>query len=144
MPALNELFGKIFIVTNQQGIGKKLMTHDNLREVHAYMIEKITQAGGNIDKIYYCPFLESEKSIYRKPNTGMLIQAQNDFQSIDMQKAIMVGDSTSDLQLARNGGLLSVYINDNLDLLTKNHALYDFHFKSLEAFKNSLFPDRNK
>ena len=74
---LSEYFEKIIIVTNQQGIGKKLMTIDDLERLHKSMINEINLFGGRIDKIYYCPCLESENcGECRKPKSGMLIDAK--------------------------------------------------------------------
>ena len=62
-------FGKIFVVTNQKGIGKGWMTEDDLREIHQFMLGKIEAKGGRIDRIYFCSDLE-ESSPNRKPNPG--------------------------------------------------------------------------
>ena len=57
---LSEYFEKIIIVTNQQGIGKKLMTSDDLDNTYNSMVNEINLSGGRIDKIYYCPCLNSK------------------------------------------------------------------------------------
>src|SRR5438045_5290470 len=51
---LNEVFGLIVIVTNQKGVGKGLMTLDDLHSIHDYMMREIESHGGRIDKFYYC------------------------------------------------------------------------------------------
>ena len=48
----SQIFGKIVVVTNQQGIGKGLYTHEDLQNIHHKMIMEITNAGGRIDKVY--------------------------------------------------------------------------------------------
>jgi len=50
---LAKYFNKIIIVTNQQGIGKGIMTEDDLRDIHKYMLEEILKSGGRIDAIYH-------------------------------------------------------------------------------------------
>ena len=52
---LSQFFGKIIVATNQQGIGKKLMTHHNLKQIHRYILQLVKIKGGNIDAFYYAP-----------------------------------------------------------------------------------------
>jgi len=102
---LSEIFTTIVIVTNQQGIGKELMSHDDLHSVHSHMLRNINLAGGRIDNIYYCPQLAQEDPPCRKPNPGMALQAKGDFPHIDFRKSVMIGDSVSDI---RFGNLLKM------------------------------------
>lgn len=96
MPVLAKRFKRIFIVTNQQGVGKGLMTEADLEDVHRHMLADIEAAGGRIDRVYVCTALESEKSPNRKPEIGMALQAQRDFPEVDFHRSVMVGDSKSD------------------------------------------------
>lgn len=96
MPALAKRYKRIFIVTNQQGVGKGLMTQADLDEVHRHMIADIEAAGGRIDKVYVCTELESAHSPNRKPEIGMALQAKIDFPEVDFHRSVMVGDSKSD------------------------------------------------
>lgn len=108
----SKLFGRIFVVTNQQGIGKGIMTKEQLEQVHQYMQNEVILAGGNFDKIYYCPHLAEEKSSCRKPNTGMAEQARSEFSEVDFKKSIMIGDSISDMQMGKRAGMFTVFINN--------------------------------
>ena len=108
---LSEYFKKIIIVTNQQGIGKKIMTSDDLDRLHESMINEINLFGGRIDKIYYCPCLESENCACRKPNSGMLLEAKNDFPSIKFKNSILLGDSDTDIIAAENIGVKAVKVS---------------------------------
>lgn len=96
MPVLAKRFKRIFIVTNQQGVGKGLMAEADLEDVHRHMLADIEAAGGRIDRVYVCTALESEKSPNRKPEIGMALQAQRDFPEVDFHRSVMVGDSKSD------------------------------------------------
>jgi len=93
LATLSDLFSHIVIVTNQQGIGKGLMTHDDLHSVHSHMLRHIALMGGRIDNIYYSPYLEHENHYTRKPNPGMAMQAAQDYPMISFESAVMVGDS---------------------------------------------------
>ena len=129
---LSGIFGKIIVITNQQGIGKKLMGIDDLEKVHEFMLNTIKQHGGRIDKIYFAPQLESENSIYRKPNTGMTMQAKQDFPEINFSKSIMIGDKIIDMQLGKNIAAKTVYVGK--PLANANESLIDYQFSSLYEF----------
>ncbi|MEL6867333.1 MAG: HAD family hydrolase [Bacteroidota bacterium] len=107
---LNPLFPRILIVTNQQGIGKGLMTETQLQTLHHHMLEAIHQAGGRIDRIYHAPYLAQDQSPYRKPNPGMALQAQADFPEINFSSAIIVGDSVSDMQFGQRLGMQTAWV----------------------------------
>lgn len=96
MPILAQRYQRIFIVTNQQGVGKGLMTEADLDDIHRHMLADIVSAGGRIDKVYVCADLESAHNPNRKPEIGMALQAQHDFPEVDFHRSVMVGDSKSD------------------------------------------------
>ncbi|HEU4719400.1 MAG TPA: HAD family hydrolase [Bacteroidia bacterium] len=113
---LSGIFGKIIVVTNQQGIGKGIYTEEDLASIHAHMVSEIEKAGGRIDAVYFAPHLESENSPMRKPGTGMAGQAKKDFPSIDFSRSVMIGDSASDMVFARNAGMKAVFIGTGENL----------------------------
>jgi HAD superfamily hydrolase (TIGR01662 family) len=86
------------------------MTEDDLSKVHNHLLKEVEKLNGRIDAIYHAPQLESENSIMRKPNTGMAFLAQKEFPSIEFSKSIMVGDSISDMEFAKNAGMNSLFI----------------------------------
>lgn len=128
MSKFTALFGRIIIVTNQQGIGKEIMTHEDLSKVHSSLVEQITFFGGQIDEIYYCPDLEHEDSPNRKPNPGMGFLAKKDFPEINFRKSIMIGDSESDIQFGNILRMTTVRIS------TISDPLADFTHPSLKDF----------
>ena len=99
------IFGRIVIVTNQQGIGKDLMTEADLEAVHRQMLQEIHATGGRIDGVYHCPDLAYENSFCRKPNPGMAYQAKKDFPEIDFKRSLMAGNSLSDIQFGCRLGM---------------------------------------
>ncbi|MEM6965776.1 MAG: HAD family hydrolase [Bacteroidota bacterium] len=105
-----DFFQTIVVVTNQQGIGKGIMTKVQLETLHKKMLHTINTHGGFIHKVYYCPDLKANNPPCRKPNTGMGWQAQRDFPTIDFQKSIMVGDSFSDMEFGWQLGMKTVFI----------------------------------
>ena len=125
----NEKFKRIIVVTNQQGVGKGIMTSEDVDYVHKYMIQEVERQGGRIDKIYFCPQLKSVDNNYRKPSPKMAYFAKEDFPEIDLSKSIMVGDMNSDIEFGKNAGMKTVFIGDNdlkLNPDSRYNSLYDF------------------
>lgn len=107
-----EKFGRIIIVTNQQGVGKGLMTLQNVDKVHDFMVKEIEKQKGRVDKIYVCPQLKSDPDNFRKPSPRMAYMAQHDFPEIDFYKSVMIGDSNSDIEFGKNAGMYTILIGD--------------------------------
>lgn len=130
----NNLFGFLFVVTNQQGIGKGIMTHEDLKVVHNYMEEGVKPFDVRFDAIYYCPNLAAENARCRKPNIGMAQQAKQEFPEVDFTKSILIGDSITDIQMGKRAGMKTVYINETLN----NAENADLVVKSLAEFSALL------
>ena len=120
---LSDYFERIIIVTNQQGIGKKIMTENQLFSLHDKMISEINTLGGKIEKIYYCLHLESSNCNCRKPKSGMLLKAKEDFPEIDFKKSILIGDSDTDIIAAENVNIKSIQVSPTYTL---SHWTKDF------------------
>lgn len=100
------------LVTNQQGIGKNLMTEEQLIIVHDYMNKNLfDKTGYRFTDIYYCTDLAGSGSSRRKPAPGMLLEAAEKH-NIDLPNSIMLGDSKSDIQAGKNAGCINIYIGN--------------------------------
>jgi len=131
---LSGLFGKIIVVTNQQGIGKGLYNENDLNIIHHYMSDEIEKHEGRLDKVYFSPHLAADNHHWRKPGIGMALQAKEDFPEIDFLKSVIVGDSLSDMQFGRNSGMKTVYINPE----PVSDERIDLCFSSLQEFADSI------
>jgi len=134
---LAQRFGKIVIVSNQRGVGKGLMSENDLAEVHKKMQAEISNAGGRIDKIYYCTDVNDTHS-NRKPNPGMALQATIDFPEINLSKSIIVGNKPSDMKFGRAAGMFTVFVTTTNPHQTFPHPDIDLKFESLFAFSKVL------
>jgi histidinol-phosphate phosphatase family protein len=135
---LSKKFYKIIVVSNQQGIGKGLMTEKELETLHQRMTAEIEQAGGRIDQVYHSPHLEKEKSVLRKPNVGMALMARKEFPEINFKRSMMVGDSISDMVFGKKLNMVTVFLSDDFDQARKNHSLIDFKFPDLFSFAENI------
>lgn len=113
---LTKLFKRILIVTNQQGIGKSIMTVDDLNLLHSFMNCEIEKLNGKIDKIYFCPHLVAENCNCRKPNPGLIKQAIADFPEIDHENSYLIGDSDSDIEAGNLMNLNTVKVDNEYTL----------------------------
>ena len=130
-------FKTIIIITNQRGIGKGLMTEDDLTGIHEHMLSEIQSNGGRIDKIYYC--ISTEKTDFnRKPNPGMALLAKRDFPGIDFSKSIMVGNKLTDMLFGRNAGIFTVFTATTNPDIAFPHPDIDLRFNNLLEFAKAL------
>ncbi|MBK9290577.1 MAG: HAD-IIIA family hydrolase [Bacteroidetes bacterium] len=109
---LSGIFGRIVVVTNQQGVGLGLMSKTELDQIHAWMQEQIALHGGKIDLVLCCTMRKDEPENCRKPGLSMAMQAKSHFPEIDFSRSFMVGDTESDIIFGRNAGMLTVMVGD--------------------------------
>ena len=128
-------FHRIVIVTNQRGIAKGVTKLEDLEIIHTNMTADIEAVGGKIDAIYFCPDMESPN---RKPNPGMGLQAAKDFADIDLTKAIMVGNTLSDMKFGRNLGIKTVFLTTTRPEVETSDDRIDEVYPSLIAFALDL------
>jgi D-glycero-alpha-D-manno-heptose 1-phosphate guanylyltransferase len=134
---LHEKFGKIIVVSNQRGVGKKLMSEAELQSIHYEMQREVAIVGGNIDKIYYCTEVD-DKCFNRKPNPGMALKAKKDFADIDFSKSIMVGNKPGDMRFGRSAGMFTVFVTTTNPDQPFPHPDIDLMFDSLAQFADAV------
>jgi histidinol-phosphate phosphatase family protein len=133
---LAPLFKTVVVVTNQQGVGKGLMSENELRSVHEHMLHNVRIHGGRIDAVYFAPWLKDQNHPERKPGIGMAEKAKRDFPLINFERSIMVGDSLSDVEFGKQAGMYTVLIGNVPEAIAARQP--DFVFPSLLEFANAL------
>lgn len=137
LPILATKFSRIIITTNQKGIGKGLMSHDDLTTIHHHMLHQISSIGGRIDDIFYCADLD-DASLNRKPQAGMALQAKEKYPSIHFDKSIMVGNRMSDMEFGRNARMHTVFLATTHPNTAYPHSAIDLRFNHLLDFANHV------
>ena len=137
MAIFSKKFKHIVVVTNQRGIGKGVTKEEDLIYLHIKMKEEIEENGGRIDAIFYCKDVDSS-SPCRKPNPGMGHQAVKDLPTIDLTKAVMIGNTLSDMQFGKNLGIATVFLPTTRPEVDQNDLTIDAVFPSLIAFAKNL------
>ncbi len=94
---------RVFVVSNQSGIGRGLYSEEDVRDIHFRMTTQIAEAGGRIDAVYYCPHHPDAGCDCRKPKPGMLKRAAQEH-NIDLSSAYFIGDVLTDIQAGKRAG----------------------------------------
>lgn len=100
---LNQNGFKVIVITNQSLIGRKMADQTTLDAIFKKMKTGIKKSGGEIMDIFFCPHLPGDNCYCRKPNPGLILEAQKKH-GIHLNQSFMVGDSAKDIECARNAG----------------------------------------
>lgn len=130
-------FDKIFIVTNQRGVGRGVMTEKDLSSVHTYMLDEIRKEDGDITQIYTCFDINAD-SINRKPNIGMGFKALEEYPDVDFSASVLVGNSQSDIDFGNKLGMYTVLVGEKYEPEDKIHKNICSYFPNLYQFALSL------
>jgi len=113
---LNRAGFLVFVTTNQGGVGLGFYPESFVLQVHEIMHEALAAGGAHVHGWFYCPHhpratIEALRldCDCRKPNTGMIRQAQAKF-DIDISRSFVVGDKITDLGLAYAAGAQGVLV----------------------------------
>lgn len=100
---------RVFIASNQSGIGRGLFDYDALLAMHAHLQQTVNRLGGHISGIAFAPEHPDQASVMRKPEPGMLKDIARRLQ-VNLDGVPFVGDSASDLEAARLAGARPVLV----------------------------------
>lgn len=99
----------LFMVTNQSGIAKGIIDHDDVKTVNDHMVKLLADEGIKIKKIYVCPHHSTDNCQCIKPKRYFLDDAIKNFK-IDISRSFSIGDHPCDVKLAENAGGTGVYV----------------------------------
>jgi len=95
---------KLFLITNQSGVGRGFFTLADVEKVHAYLSSELARQGVEFEKIYIAPEAPEQPSRGRKPSPQFLFDARDEF-GIDLSQSYMIGDKLIDLECGWNAGV---------------------------------------
>lgn len=133
----SKTFGRVFIVTNQKGVGKGLMSLQSLEEINTGIVDAVVDAGGRIDKIYCCTSTDNNDPC-RKPNPGMALAAKEAYPEIDFNRSLMIGNTLGDMQFGRACGMYTIFIPSGKPMPDLPNSLIDEVFPSLISVAKAL------
>ncbi|MBM2815802.1 MAG: histidinol-phosphate phosphatase family protein [Ignavibacteria bacterium] len=118
------------IITNQQGIGKGIMSIKELNMVHTHMQNLLIETTGfKFDDIYFCVDLKESNSFRRKPNPGMIFEAIEKW-NISASESWMFGDQPTDTAAGRASGVKTALIGY---IESEENFEADLIFKDLQS-----------
>jgi D-glycero-D-manno-heptose 1,7-bisphosphate phosphatase len=106
---------QIVVCTNQAGVARGSISMETVDEIHRRMMASISEVGGKIEKVYCCPHGKDEDCACRKPRPGMLLLARDEL-GLDMQDAVFIGDSITDIRAGLAAGIHTVLVLSGLGL----------------------------
>jgi D-glycero-D-manno-heptose 1,7-bisphosphate phosphatase len=107
----------LIVVTNQSGVGRGYFDRDRLEEIHARLQTMLGEQGVTLDGIYFCPHTPAEECSCRKPKTGLVERAVQDFH-FDPRDCFVIGDQVRDMQLGRQLGATTLLVTTGYGLET--------------------------
>lgn len=130
---LKEAHWKIYIITNQAGVARGVLTEEDLDLIHQRLLKLIP-----VDKIYYCPHHPDGKaglpySIHcdcRKPEAGMIYKAAQE-NRIDLRQSYLLGDRASDIIAGKTAGLVTALVltgygaGENAEAISPDYVFAD-------------------
>ncbi|MDY6950954.1 MAG: D-glycero-beta-D-manno-heptose 1,7-bisphosphate 7-phosphatase [Thermodesulfobacteriota bacterium] len=94
---------RVIVITNQSVINRRMVTKEAIEKMHDNMKAAVATHGGHIEAVYYCPHVPEDGCDCRKPEPGLILQAQADYGG-SLAATSMIGDSLKDIQCARRAG----------------------------------------
>ncbi len=102
------------LITSQKGVGKGLMSQEELDRIHHNLQKTLLESGALLDGIY--AYTGSHCSYQPKPDPQMIHQAAEDF-GIDLSRSWMVGDADRDIEMGLQAELpMTVRIRGEKDI----------------------------
>ncbi len=99
----------IFIVSNQAGVGKGMVSAEQVEEINRRMKRELEAAGGRVDGIFFCPHTPDESCSCRKPEAGLLMRALQET-GVESDRRFMVGDALSDVKAGKKASAVSIMV----------------------------------
>jgi len=133
---------RVVVATNQSGIARGLFDTATLMSIHDAMQRAVTQLGGRIDAVFFCPHAADSHCECRKPKPGMLHEIAQRL-NVSLEGVHAVGDAQRDVEAAAAAGARPVLV-----LTGKGKATRDagglpegtLVFPDLAAFAAHLVP----
>src|SRR5947207_7830652 len=104
LKSLQEAGFKLFIVSNQSGVGRGYFSLDDVEKVNRQLAEELIRQGVHLQKIYIAPEAPDAASHGRKPSPQFLFDARDEY-GLALAESYMVGDKISDLECGWNAGV---------------------------------------
>jgi histidinol-phosphate phosphatase family protein len=99
----------LFIVTNQSGIGKGLVSEKDVENLNKYILSYLREKEIKIEELFYCPHKTEDKCNCKKPLPYFIDFAAEKY-NIDIDQSFVIGDHPSDILFAKNTGAAGIFV----------------------------------
>ena len=120
-------FASVAFISNQQCVGKHLVTLHELNIINREINQSLISHGGTAVEFFTCPHLEEDNCECRKPKPGLLLQAINLYRNGDKRECIFVGDQEVDFEASTRAEIAFQMVYDEVSTVS---ALSRIHLKS--------------
>ena len=134
---------KLFIVTNQSGIGRDIYKIEDFLKFNNHLINTLKKCNIKIQKTYFCPHKPKDNCDCRKPKTKFLKDAEKEF-GIDLKKSFVIGDRKSDIGMGKNSGCKTILVMTGSGVSAKNEISADYLAKDLLDAAKWILRNDNK
>lgn len=100
---------RLLVITNQACVSKGIVSWATVRDIHARMMQEVDRAGGHLEAVLCCPHIEGSGCGCRKPAPGLIRRAEAEYR-VDLERAILVGDSVRDVQTGAAVGVPTIMV----------------------------------
>jgi len=122
---LNQAGYRVVVASNQSGLGRGLLTINELHQIHQKMHNELSEVGGTIQAIFFCPHRPNDDCQCRKPRPGLFHDIAKRL-GISLINVLAVGDSLRDLQAASAAGANPILVRTGKGQRTLNGNMAGF------------------
>lgn len=100
---------RIYVISNQAGVGRGLFTGSTLQSITGAMLSAVEQAGGRIERVYYCTHKPEDNCSCRKPKPGLFEEIVRS-EGVSLSGSFFIGDSIRDVKAAHAAGCKAILV----------------------------------
>lgn len=136
---------KLFIITNQSGIGRGYYTTEEFLIFNNLLVKKLNENDIVIENTYYCPHVPDADCTCRKPNTKHLKDAEKSY-NIDLARSYVIGDQASDMEMGRRGGCKTMLVlsghqkKEHKNVSAKPDIIVDNLYEGAKFITEGIYP----
>lgn len=112
LKSLSDAGFKLFVVSNQAGVGKGVYSQFKLDQINDFMLRHVNRVGARIQRVFYCTHRSDAGCDCRKPRIGSIIKAMQLLKKplSDARNAFFVGDTKGDIQAGAHAGCKTIFV----------------------------------
>jgi D-glycero-D-manno-heptose 1,7-bisphosphate phosphatase len=123
---------RLIVISNQSGVGRGRFSLERMQQINTRLRQMVHAAGAELAGIYCCPHRPDEGCACRKPGTALLLLAAREL-DFDPRATIVIGDKTSDVELGRRVGAVTMLIGNAIDRSPRATPAADYVVPDLAA-----------